>query len=419
MPDKIRVACVQMTSRADKSANLEKADRLVAQAAATGDDVVVLPEKWNAIGDAAVYHATAEPIEGGESVSAMSEWARAHGITIVGGSIAEFREGREKLSNTSLVFDPEGRIVATYRKIHLFDVEVGGVVYRESEAEEPGDEPVVADVEDWRIGLSICYDVRFPELYRILTLEGAQLVTVPAHFTTPTGKDHWHVLLRAGAIENQLYVVADCVEEWGLRLGEPYPQGAAGHAVRAELPDGAPAVLKLIFPDRESEHEADTLALWNGDGAVRLLARDDERSALVIERCAPGTALSAAGPDVALEVLIGLLPRLWVEAAEPFHTLEDEASWWIGYLPEQWERSGRSVERRLVDAAVDALSSLSRSQGEQVLLHQDLHGDNVLAAEREPWLVIDPKPLLGEREFSVAPIVRSFELGHSRRDALD
>jgi streptomycin 6-kinase len=213
-------------------------------------------------------------------------------------------------------------------------------------------------------------------------------------------------------------LVADCVEEWGLRLGEPYAQGAAGYAVRAELPDGAPTVLKLIFPDRESEHEADALALWSGDGAVRLLARDDERSALLIERCEPGTTLAAAGPDVALEVLIGLLPRLWVEAAEPFHTLEDEASWWIGYLPEQWERSGRSVERRLVDAAVDALTSLLKSQGDQVLLHQDLHGDNVLAAEREPWLVIDPKPLRGEREFSIAPIVRSFELGHSKRDTL-
>jgi deaminated glutathione amidase len=147
----------------------------------------------------------------------MSEWARAHGITLVGGSIAERREGREKLSNTCLVFDPEGQLVATYRKIHLFDVEVGGVVYRESEAEEPGDEPVVADVEDWKIGLSICYDVRFPELYRILTLEGAQLVTVPAHFTTPTGKDHWHVLLRARAIENQLYVVA------AAQIGETLP----------------------------------------------------------------------------------------------------------------------------------------------------------------------------------------------------
>jgi streptomycin 6-kinase len=139
---------------------------------------------------------------------------------------------------------------------------------------------------------------------------------------------------------------------------------------------------------------------------------------MLLERCDPGETLAAAGPDVALEVLIGLLPRLWVVGGEPFHTLEDEASWWIGYLPEQWERSGRTVERRLVDAAVDALSLLSQSQGEQVLLNQDLHGDNVLAAEREPWLVIDPKPLIGEREFAVAPIVRSSELGHSKREAL-
>src|SRR5258705_11454750 len=184
MPDKIRVACVQMSDRRAREATWGQAERLVAKAAATGADVVVLPEKWNAIGDAAVYHATAEPLEGGESVAAMSEWARAHGITLVGGSIAERREGREKLSNTCLVFDPEGQLVATYRKIHLFDVEVGGVVYRESEAEEPGDEAVVAEVEDWSIGLSVCYDIRFPELYRILTLEAAELVTLPAPFTT-------------------------------------------------------------------------------------------------------------------------------------------------------------------------------------------------------------------------------------------
>jgi len=217
MPDRIRVACVQMTSRTDKGANLETAERLVAQAAATGSDVVVLPEKWNGIGDAAFYHSSAEPLEGGESVVAMSAWARTHGITLVGGSIVELRAGREKRSNTSLVFDPDGEIVATYRKIHLFDVEVGGVVYRESESEEPGDEAVVADAEDWRVGLSVCYDVRFPELYRILALEGAQLVTVPAHFTTPTGKDHWHVLLRARAIENQLYVAA------AAQIGETLP----------------------------------------------------------------------------------------------------------------------------------------------------------------------------------------------------
>jgi predicted amidohydrolase len=217
MPDRIRVACVQMTSRSDKAANLETAERLVTQAASTGADVVVLPEKWNAIGDAELYHATAEPLEGGESVAAMSAWAHDHGITLVGGSIAERREGREKLSNTSIVFDPEGRVAAVYRKIHLFDVEVGGVVYRESEAEEPGDEPVVCEAEDWKIGLSVCYDVRFPELYRILALEGAELVTVPAHFTTPTGKDHWHVLLRARAIEDQLYVAA------AAQIGETLP----------------------------------------------------------------------------------------------------------------------------------------------------------------------------------------------------
>jgi predicted amidohydrolase len=208
MPDRIRVACVQMTSRQDKAANLERAESLVARAASTGADVVVLPEKWNLIGSADDYRAAAEPLDGGPSVEAMSRWARTLGITLVGGSITERREGREKLSNTSCVFDPEGALVAAYRKIHLFDGEVAGHIYRESEAEEPGTEPVVARVEDWAVGLSVCYDVRFPELYRILALEGAELATVPAHFTTPTGKDHWHVLLRARAIENQYYVAA-------------------------------------------------------------------------------------------------------------------------------------------------------------------------------------------------------------------
>ena len=132
----------------------------------------------------------------------------------------------------------------------------------------------------------------------------------------------------------------ECVERWQLRLGEPYPSGAAGLAVRVDLPDGTPAVLKLSNPHREAEQEADALERWDGDGAVRLLARDDERSALLFERCVPGTVLAAA------------------------------------------------------PGALD------------------------VAAEREPWLAIDPKPLAGEREFAVASIVRSFELGHSKRDAL-
>ena len=217
MPDLIRVACVQLTSRTDKAANLEKAERLVAKAAASGADVVLLPEKWNAIGGVDTLHEAAETIEEGESVAAMRGWAARHGITLVGGSITERREGREKLSNTSLVFDPDGELAATYRKIHLFDVDVDGHSYRESEAEEPGEEPVVARLEGWPIGLTVCYDLRFPELYRILALEGAELVTVPAHFTLYTGKDHWHVLLRARAIENQNYVAA------AAQIGETIP----------------------------------------------------------------------------------------------------------------------------------------------------------------------------------------------------
>jgi len=206
--DRLRVACVQVTSREDKSENLEKVERLVARAASGGADVVVLPEKWNAIGDAETLHATAEPLEGGESIEAMSRWARTHGITLVGGSITERREGREKLSNTCVVFGAEGSVAAVYRKIHLFDVDVGGLVYRESEAEEGGDEPVVAEADGWGLGLSICYDLRFPELFRILAVEGAELFTVPSNFTLYTGKDHWHVLLRARAVENQCYVAA-------------------------------------------------------------------------------------------------------------------------------------------------------------------------------------------------------------------
>jgi deaminated glutathione amidase len=220
MADRIRVACVQLTSGQDKTANLEKAEKRVAQAAATGSDIVALPEKWNVIGPPEVLHATAETIEGGESVEAMRGWARMHGVTVVGGSITERREGREKLSNTCVVIDPEGDLVATYRKIHLFDVEVGGLTYRESEAEEHGEEPVVADIEDWAVGLTICYDLRFPELYRVLALEGALLATVPAHFTLYTGKDHWHLLLRARAVENGLYVAAPAqVGETG--IGRP------------------------------------------------------------------------------------------------------------------------------------------------------------------------------------------------------
>jgi streptomycin 6-kinase len=212
-------------------------------------------------------------------------------------------------------------------------------------------------------------------------------------------------------------LVAECAEEWGLRLGEPYTPGVVGHVVRAELPDGTPAVLKVFWPHREAEQEADALERWDGDGGVRLLARDDERHALLLERCEPGTHLTAEGQDAALDVLIELLPRLW-KPAEGFRPLGDEAEWWLSYLPRHWAEAGRRFDRRLFDAGVEALVELCGTQGEQVLLHQDLHAENVLAARREPWLVIDPKPLAGEREFAVAPIVRGTELGHSKRDVL-
>jgi predicted amidohydrolase len=229
MTDRLRVACVQMSSRADKAANLQRAEALVARAAATGADVVVLPEKWNAIGDVETLHAAAEPLDG-ESVVAMSGWARQHGITLVGGSITERRDGRDRLSNTCCVFAPGGELAAVYRKIHLFDVEVGGLVYRESEAEEPGEDAVVVeDVDGWGVGLSVCYDIRFPELYRVLTLAGAELLTVPANFTLATGKDHWHVLLRARAIESQCYVVA--AAQWGKH---PENRATFGHALIAD-----------------------------------------------------------------------------------------------------------------------------------------------------------------------------------------
>ena len=186
-------------------------------------------------------------------------------------------------------------------------------------------------------------------------------------------------------------------------------------AVTAE---GEDVVLKVQEPHRESEHEADALRLWEGDGAVRLLDEEPEECALLLERCVPGTPLSAAGADTALDVLVELLPRLWKPAGSPFRPLAAEAAWWADSLEDTWERFGRPFERKLLDAALEALQELPRTQGSQVLLHQDLHGDNVLAAQREPWLAIDPKPLAGEREFGISPIVRARELGHSRQDVL-
>jgi streptomycin 6-kinase len=210
-------------------------------------------------------------------------------------------------------------------------------------------------------------------------------------------------------------LVDDCANAWRLTLGDPFPYVYRSLVLPVKREDGTDAVLKFFFPDRESLLEGMALEKWNGDGAVRLLSQDPPRDALLLERCIPGTPLSEVDPEISIEVLIRLLPRLWKATdASPFRSLAEEAAWWASYLRPNWEGAGRPFEERLIDAALDALAVLPQTQGEQVLLHMDLHGLNVLRAEREPWLVIDPKPLVGEREFGLAPIIRSVELGEGK-----
>jgi predicted amidohydrolase len=204
----LRAAAVQLNSTDDPARNLASADRLTRAAAADGATLVVLPEKWNLLGTHADYVAGAETLDG-----PAVEWARATaaelGVDLVAGSFVERREGRDKLSNTSVHVGPDGEIRGVYRKIHMFDVEVGGEVYRESESQEGGTEPVLSETADGvPLGMTVCYDLRFPELYRLLAVEGARVLLLPAAFTQVTGRAHWDVLVRARAIENQAFVVA-------------------------------------------------------------------------------------------------------------------------------------------------------------------------------------------------------------------
>jgi streptomycin 6-kinase len=207
-------------------------------------------------------------------------------------------------------------------------------------------------------------------------------------------------------------LVSELTHAWGLELGMPY-DGANVSFVAPATRDGEQLVLKVQWPHEECLHEAAALRVWNGIGAVRLLAHDPARHALLLERCVPGTHLAATPAVDPIAVLSNLLPRLWRSAGPPFKSLTDEAKSWAEHLRSNWNATGRRCEQKLIDAAAEFLDHLPRTQGEQVLVHQDLHGDNVLAAEREPWLAIDPKPLAGEREFSLAPIIRSVEFGHS------
>jgi predicted amidohydrolase len=201
----MRVAAVQLCSTPDKERNVATASKLAGEAVDAGATLVALPELWNRWGSAAELREGAEALDG-PSITWAREFARAHRVLLLAGSIVE-RSGAA-LHNTSCLIDAAGAIVASYRKIHLFDVDVPGAVHRESATITPGDAVVVADAGPLRLGLATCYDLRFPELFRAQLDRGATAVTLPSAFTAATGKDHWEPLLRARAIENQVFVIA-------------------------------------------------------------------------------------------------------------------------------------------------------------------------------------------------------------------
>lgn len=213
-------------------------------------------------------------------------------------------------------------------------------------------------------------------------------------------------------------ILQRAVSLWDLEdIGTPFRGSSVSYTVPARRANVG-TVLKIQFPHPECEHEAAALQLWNGEGAAKLLEHDPSINALLLERCDPGHHLAddiAADP---LDVLRDLLPQLWKPVDDTFTSLKIEAANWASNLKTDWMNTGKPCEEALVDAALAYLTELPKDMTETVLLHQDLHGQNIISAQRQPWLAIDPKPLSGERAFSLAPIVRSFEFGHSKDAAL-
>lgn len=216
MERSVPVACVQLSSQADRDANLTRVRERVTEAAQAGAKLVLLPENFAYFGEEDEKRAFAEDLERGDGpiATTLAELAAKHGLYLVGGGLPEKSGDFARPFNTCAVYGPDGALVTRYRKLHLFDVDLpDGTRYRESEGTAAGDAPIVVDLLGCRVGLSICYDLRFPELYRALSAAGAEVLVVPAAFTLATGKDHWSVLLRARAIEAQAYVLA--AAQWG------------------------------------------------------------------------------------------------------------------------------------------------------------------------------------------------------------
>ncbi len=268
-----RVACVQLNTRGDVAANQSGALALVEAAAADGARLVALPETWAYKGGREGIHASAEAVDG-PSNAALAQLAERLGIFVLAGSIYEPSPNPGRVYNTSALFGPDGGLRAVYRKIHLFDVTAGTTVYRESDDVMPGAELITAEVDlgsatsasPVTLGLTICYDLRFPELYRGLALRGAQILCVPSAFTAFTGAAHWEVLLRARAVENGCFVIApgqvgehlpgrECfghsmiVDPWGTVLAEV--QDGVGFCV-ADLDLGRVAEVRAQIPSLQN-----------------------------------------------------------------------------------------------------------------------------------------------------------------------